>query len=185
MMGKLTVFNFITLNGFYKGTAGDISWHRHGVEEGEFSAEGLKTGNILLFGRTTYEMMAGFWPTETALENFSKVALGMNQADKIVFSKTLAKADWENTQIISMNITEEICRIKQASDKNMTILGSGSIVAQFAEAGLIDEYHLMVDPVAMGEGTPIFGNIKQKLALQLTGTRTFESGAVLLSYQPK
>ena len=183
-MGKLSVFNFITLNGFYRGAAEDISWHKHGVEGEEFSAEGLKSGNILLFGRTTYEMMAGFWPTEMAMESFPKVATGMNKADKIVFSRTLVNTKWTNTRIIGKNMIEEMQRLKGSLDKDMTILGSGSIVAQFADAGLIDEFQFMVDPVAIGEGTPIFSNIKQKLELQLTGCRTFESGALLLSYQP-
>jgi dihydrofolate reductase len=90
-MSKLTVFNFITLNGFYKDAFNDIRWHTHGEEEGDFSAEMLQQNNILLFGRITYEMMSGFWPTEIALSSMPEVAQGMNAAEKIVFSKTLKK----------------------------------------------------------------------------------------------
>jgi len=184
-MRKLSAFNFITLNGFFKGLNGDISWHRHGGEESEFSAESLKSGNTLLFGRITYEMMAGYWTTPMAMQNTPEVAEGMNIADKIVFSKTLKKAEWKNTTLIRTNIVEEIKKIKKIQGTDMTILGSGSIITLFAEHGLIDEYSIMVDPVAIGEGTPIFNNIKHKLDLELTATRTFKSGVVLLNYRPK
>jgi dihydrofolate reductase len=183
-MRKLTVFNFVTLNGYYKGPKGDISWHRHGAEENEYSVEGLKSGSTLLFGRVTYEMMASYWPTPVAIKNNPIVAAGMNNADKIVFSRTLKKVEWNNTRLVKDNIVEEIKKMKQLPGKDMTVLGSGSILTQFAEQGLIDEYQIMVDPVVLGDGTPIFKNIKHKMDLKLTRTRIFKSGVVLLCYQP-
>jgi dihydrofolate reductase len=183
-MRKVTVFNFITLNGYFKGPKGDISWHRHGAEENEYAASNLKSGGTLLFGRLTYEMMANYWPTPIAIKNDPIVAAGMNHADKIVFSRTLKKVEWSNTRLVKDNIVEEIRKMKQQPGKDMTVLGSGSIVAQFAEQDLIDEYQIMVDPVVLGRGTSIFKGIKHKLDLKLTGTRTFKSGVVLLSYQP-
>src|SRR5690606_36751457 len=83
-MAKLNVYNFITLNGYYKGRNEDISWHRHGKEEADFSREGLGTENILVFGRVTYQMMAGFWPTPAAMEQLPDIAKSMNDAEKIV-----------------------------------------------------------------------------------------------------
>jgi len=183
-MRKLALFNFVTLNGYYKGTKGDISWHRHGAEENEYAAEGLKSGSTLLFGRVTYEMMASYWPTPIAIKDDPIVAEGMNRADKIVFSRTLKKAEWSNTRLVKDNIVEEIKKMKRMPGKDMTLLGSGSILTQFAEQGLIDEYQIMVDPVVLGDGTPIMKGIKHKLDLKLTGTRTFKSGVVLLCYQP-
>ncbi len=183
-MRKVIVFNFVTLNGYYKGPKGDISWHRHGAEENEYAAEGLKSGSTLLFGRVTYEMMASYWPTPAAIKNDPIVAAGMNNADKIVFSRTLKKAEWNKTRLVKDNIVEEIKKMKQMPGKDMTLLGSGNILTQFAEQGLIDEYQIMVDPVVLGDGTPIFKNIKHKLDLKLTRTRTFKSGVVLLCYQP-
>ena len=183
-MRKLTAFNFVTLNGFFKGPKEDISWHRHGAEENEYAAEGLKSGGTLLFGRVTYEMMASYWPTTVAIKNDPIVAEGMNKADKIVFSRTLKKTEWSNTRLVKDNIVEEIKKMKQMPGKDMTLLGSGSIVTRFAEQGLIDEYQIMVDPVVLGSGTPIFKGIKHKLDLKLTTTRTFKSGVVLLCYQP-
>jgi len=144
----------------------------------------LKSGNTLLFGRVTYEQMASYWPTPHAIKNDPIVAEGMNNADKIVFSRTLKKVEWSNTRLVKDNIEEEIKKMKQMPGKNMTLLGSGSILTQFAEQGLIDGYQIMVNPVVLGDGTPIFKGIKHKLNLKLTTTRTFRNGIVLLCYQP-
>ena len=179
----LDVFNFITLNGFYKGPGGDISWHKHDEEGGKMSEENLKSNNILLFGRVTYEMMGGFWPSPKAYEMFPEVAKGMNNAEKIVFSRTMEKAEWKNTRLIRDNIVDEIKAMK-LQGKDMTILGSGRIVTMFAEHGLIDGYQFMVDPVAIGEGTPIFKGIRHHLDLKLTDTKALKNGSVLLSYEP-
>lgn len=183
-MRKLTVFNFTTLNGYFKGRNDDISWHMHGSEQNQYSVEMLKSGNILLFGRITYEMMAGYWSSADAVKNNPLVSEGMNKAEKIVFSKTLEDVQWNNSTLIRNDIVKEIKKMKATPGKNMAILGSGSIVTQFADAGLIDEYQIMIDPVALGSGTPLFSGIKQKLDLALTHTRSFESGVVLLCYQP-
>ncbi|MFT3823805.1 MAG: dihydrofolate reductase family protein [Chitinophagaceae bacterium] len=182
-MSRLSVFNFITLNGFYKGTHEDISWHVHGAEENEYAIGAMDAGNVLLFGRVTYEMMAGYWTTPEAMKEAPEVAKGMNESEKIVFSTTLKEAGWKNATLIKKNIVEEVKRLKQSSGKNMTILGSGSIVTLFAEHGLIDDYEIMIDPVALGKGTPIFNNIKHPLNLTLKATRAFKSGVVLLSYR--
>lgn len=183
-MSKLSVFNFVTLNGFYKGTNEDISWHRHEAEEADYAAEGANSESILLFGRITYEMMASYWPTPMAYKNMPSVAEGMNKSEKIVFSRTLKKADWSNTKLIKGNIVKTVKDLKDTSSKGLTILGSGSIVTQFAEAGIIDEYKIMVDPVALGEGTPIFKGMKNKLDLALSDVKKFKSGVLLLSYIP-
>lgn len=184
-MRKLNSFTFITLDGYYKDSDEDISWHRHGAEENEYAADNMKSdGAILLLGRTTYEMMASYWPTPMAIDNDPIVAEGMNRAEKIVFSNTLKKAEWENTKVISGDIVEKIRKMKQTSGKDMTVLGSGSIVTQFADAGLIDEYQVMVDPVAIGDGTSIFKGLEHKLDLKLIKTKIFKSGVVLLCYEP-
>ena len=148
----------------------------------KFSEENLRSGNILLFGRKTYDMMAQFWPTPMAQELYPIVAEGMNKSEKIVFSKTMQKADWQNTRIINENIFDEIRKLKQAG-RDMTLLGSGNLLKQLAAEGLIDSYQIMVDPVAIGDGTPLFKNIKSHLDLKLTSTRTFKNGEVLLNYK--
>lgn len=183
-MSILSSFTFLTLNGFYKGPHEDISWHRHGEEESAFAAEGAGSDSILVFGRVTYQMMAGFWPTPMALEQNPQVAEGMNQSEKIVFSRTLQKAEWANTRVVKHQMADEIRRLKAQNGKDLTILGSGSIVTQLAAEGLIDVYQLMIDPVALGQGTTLFAGLPAKLDLVLTGSRVFKSGVVLLTYKP-
>ena len=184
-MRKLTVFNFLTLNGFYKGPNEDISWHNHGSEEGEYAAQGAQSESVLVFGRKTYQMMAGFWPTAEAQKRAPAVADGMNKSEKIVFSKTLTKAEWHNSKLITGNLVDEIKKIKQSPGNDLTILGSGSIVAQLSDAGLIDQYQFMLDPVVLGDGTSIFQGISKKINLELVNTKAFKSGVVLQVYQPK
>jgi dihydrofolate reductase len=183
-MKKLSAFTFQSLDGYFKGDNDDISWHQHGAEEGAYSAQSLEAENILLFGRRTYQMMAAFWPSPEAFASFPLVAGGMNRAEKIVFSRSLQRADWENSRIVGDNLPEAVSHLKQTAARDLTLLGSGSVFTQLAEAGLIDEYQIMIDPVAIGKGTALFGNIKDRLSLRLLGSRTFKSGVVLLHYQP-
>lgn len=181
-MRKLGVFNLVTLDGYIAGPGGDISWHR--VDE-EFQAHAEKisnAGNTLLFGRVTYELMAGYWPTPAALKDDPVVAQGMNSAPKIVFSRTLDKADWANTRLVKDNLLEEVRRLKQQSNTDLVILGSGSIVAQLADAGLIDSYQILVVPVALGQGKTMFEGVSRRLDLKLTDSRVFKNGNVLLNY---
>ena len=181
-MATLSSFTFLTLNGFYKGLDEDISWHKHGSEEEEFSRTSLEAENILLFGRTTYEMMAGFWPTPMALESMPAVAEGMNRSEKIVVSRTLKKATWNNTRVVGKNWIEEIKKLKQGN-KNITLLGSGSILTQLAAEGLLDYCSFMIDPVAIGKGSTVFAQLEKPLSMTLLDTRVFNSGVVLVSYK--
>lgn len=185
-MSKLSSFTFITLNGFYKGQNEDTSWHIHGGEATKYSETASKSGNILLFGRRTYEMMYSFWPTTMAEESFPVVAKSMNTAQKIVCSNSLKNADWQNTTIMSGDIIKQITQLKKTSKKGITILGSGSLITQLSDAGLIDEYTIMLDPVALGNGTSLFSGIKNKLDLKLTSSRSFEKDNILLlNYERK
>jgi dihydrofolate reductase len=183
-MKKLSAFNFISLNGYYKGGNNDISWHHHGGEEERFSEQMLSLNNILLFGRVTYELMAGFWPSPMAKEQSPLVAEGMNKAEKIVFSRTLKQANWQHTSIIKDNIIEEVRKLKKSSKKDLTILGSGSIVSVLVDAGLIDEFGIMLDPVVLAKGSTVFPGIKKNIELELISSSVLKSGVLLLSYQP-
>ncbi len=183
-MGKLRIFNFVTLNGFFEGLKKDTSWHVHGEEEDNYAVEMLSQGDILLFGRITYELMVNYWTSEFAIENDSKVAEGMNNAEKIVFSGTLQNVHWNNARLIKDNIVEEVRKIKQ-SGRNMSILGSGSIGTLLAGNELIDEFQIMVDPVLLGNGIPVFNGLSHKINLKFKEARTFKSGTVLLCYENK
>lgn len=183
-MRKLTVFNFTTLNGFYEGPGGDISWNQHGADQNEHAENGLQADNILLFGRVTYQMMAGFWPSPQALQQMPEVAEGMNKAEKIVFSNSLKNVSWNNSRIIGGDIGNTIRDLKATPGKDLTILGSGSIVSQFTDLGLIDAYQIMINPVALGSGTPIFHDIKKRLDLKLVHSSVLKNGIVVLDYVP-
>jgi dihydrofolate reductase len=185
MTGKLSTFNFISLNGFTEGPGkGDISWHRHGSQENDYAASRLALGATLLFGRITYQMMASYWPTLVALDSDPVVAKGMNEAKKVVFSTTLDEPGWQNVRLVKGDAVRAVTEMKQAGT-NMTILGSGTLVTALAAARLIDEFALLVDPIALGGGTPLFDGMKETLALELLEARPFPSGAVLLRYGPK
>ena len=186
-MRKLTVFNHVTLDGFFADGDGDMSFAHKSPDDAEWNAfvEGnARSGGVLVFGRVTYDMMASWWPTPTAIKSFPAVAERMNNLPKIVFSRTLDKASWSNTTLLKGSPAAEIRRLKKEPGEGMTILGSGSIVSQLADEGLIDEFHVVVNPVALGKGKSMFDGLKKKLTLRLTNTRTFGCGSVLLSYAP-
>ena len=122
-MARLSSFLFTTLNGYFEGPGRDISWHPHDAESDQYSREGLASGSVLLFGRVTYDLMAGFWPTPAAAEAFPTVAPGMNAAEKIVFSRTLKTVAWSNTRVLT-DLLRDVRGLKEASARDMTILGS-------------------------------------------------------------
>lgn len=184
-MRRIHMFNLMTLDGFFEGANHDISWHNVDEEFNEYAInEMFPSSDLLLFGRVTYELMAGFWPTAEAKRDDPIVAERMNSSAKIVFSRTLKKAEWNNTRLVSGNMEEEIKKLKAQPGKDMALMGSGTIVSQLAQRGLIDEYRIMVNPVILGQGTPLFKEIRDRLNLKLLRTQTFRNGNVLLCYEP-
>jgi dihydrofolate reductase len=184
-MRKLVVFNQVTLDGFIADINGDISWARkQDAEWNAFVQGNASGGGELLFGRITYDLMASYWPTPLAMKNNPMVAERMNNLPKVVFSRTLEKASWNNTKLVRGNIAVEVRKMKKEPGPGMAILGSGTIISQLAPEGLIDEYQIAVNPVVLGKGRTMFDGIKEKLILKLTKTRTFANGNVLLCYEP-
>ena len=186
-MRKLIVFNHVSLDGYFVDSHGDMSWAKADHQDAEwdaFVAGNASGGGVLVFGRITYEMMASFWPTPFAVEQMPAIAAGMNRMPKIVFSHTLDQASWNNTTLIKGDLATEMRKLKQAPGDDMAILGSGTIVSQLAQAGLIDEYHIVVNPIALGAGRTLFDGLKEKLRLKLTKTRAFNNGNALLCYEP-
>jgi dihydrofolate reductase len=183
-MRKVFVFNLVTLDGYFEGPNREIDWHNVDAEFNDYAVGMLNSVDTLIFGRVTYELMASYWPTPDATQNDPIVAERMNNLPKIVFSRTLEKTEWHNTRLVRDNIEEEIKKMKQQPGKDMVILGSGSVVSGFAQRGLIDEYRIMVNPVVLGRGNPLFKGIKNRLHLKLIKTRAFRSGNVLLYYEP-
>lgn len=183
-MSRLSVFNLVTLDGYFAGPGGDISWHNVDPEFQELANKASNSGNTLLFGRVTYELMAAYWPTPEAIKDDPVVARGMNSAEKIVFSRTLKNVDWNNTRLVTGDMLAEVRKLKQGSGKDLTILGSGSLVAQLAQEGLIDEFEILLNPVVLGQGKTMFEGVRDRFSLKLKSARTFRNGNVLLSYEP-
>jgi dihydrofolate reductase len=184
-MRRLVVFNQVTLDGYFTDRNGDMSWaHKDDPEWNAFVADNAKGGGVLLFGRITYELMASFWPTPRATESFPIVAERMNNLPKVVFSRTLDKASWNNTKLVKSNMAAEIRKMKKEPGADMAIMGSGSIVSQLTPEGLIDEFQIVVNPIVLGKGRTMFDGIEKKLSLKRTRTRTFGNGNVLVCYEP-
>ena len=186
-MRKLMAFNHVTMDGYFVSATGDMNWARQGNEDPEFSAfvaENAKGGGALVFGRKTYEMMASFWPTPMADKHDPVVAKQMNALPKVVFSRTLEKASWNNTRLMKGDLVAEARKLKEETGPGLCILGSGSVIAQLAAAGLIDEYQMVIDPVALGKGRSMFEGIPQPLNLKLAQSRVFRNGKIFLSYAP-
>ncbi len=184
-MRKLTVFNHVSLDGYFSDEHGDMSWaHKTDPEWNAFASENAKGGGVLVFGRVTYELMTRYWPTPDALRNDPIAAERMNNLPKYVFSRTMDKASWNNTTVLKDDPIEAVLNLKQEPGADMVILGSGSIISRLAPAGLIDEYQVVVNPVVLGKGKTMFEGVKEKLALELTSARAFGNGNVLLCYKP-
>jgi len=146
--------------------------------------ENINAAGALLFGRVTYEIMASYWPTATAIKADPAIAERMNSLPKFVLSRKLTRSDWNNTQFLTGDMASEVRKIKQSPGKRIAILGSGAIVAQLAPLGLIDAFEIVLNPVAIGHGRSLFENIGDQLSLRLTGSRSFRNGNVLLCYEP-
>jgi dihydrofolate reductase len=182
-MRKLMVFNNVTLDGYFADSNGDMRWAHKESQDAEFNAfvaENASGGGELVFGRITYELMASYWPTPLAMRNDPVVAEGMNKLPKVVFSRTLDKASWSNTKLVKGDLAAAMRKMKNEPGKDMAILGSGSIVSQLAQQGLIDEFQVMVNPVVLGKGRTMFDGVEKKLNLKLARTRSFGNGNVLL-----
>lgn len=175
------MFNMMSLDGFFARPDGDISWHTVDAEFNSFAVEQLREVETLLFGRVTYQLMAGYWPTPSAREGNPAIAGMMNNAAKIVASRTLSHADWENTRIVKENVEREIARLKKKSARDIAILGSSLLTASLMKAGLVDELRIMVSPVVLGAGRPLFAG--GAAGLKLLWCRAFRSGNVLLTYR--
>ncbi|HUI92076.1 MAG TPA: dihydrofolate reductase family protein [Chitinivibrionales bacterium] len=185
-MAKLLVFNNISLDGFFTDANSDMSFAHNDVPDPEWDAfvqGNAAGGGTLLFGRKTYEMMAGFWTSPLAKKNMPVVAEQMNRHSKVVFSKTLEKASWNNTRLVKTGMIAEVRNMKKEPGPGLAILGSGSIVAQLAQEGLIDEYQFVVNPVVIGRGRTMFEGVKEKISLKLTKTRAFRNGNVFLCHE--
>jgi len=177
---QLVMWNLVTLDGFFEGPRKwDLDFHNYvwGDELEQFGLQQLATADTLVFGRVTYEGMANYWPTASG-----EVADRMNAIAKVVFSRTLEKADWNNTRLIKGRAEDELPKLKQQPGKAMFIFGSADLCDSLTRHGLIDEYRLGLVPVVLGKGTPLFKSPADRVDLKLLEATPFRSGCVILRY---
>ena len=181
-MKKLIVWNLVTLDGFFEGAnPWDLDWHNsvYGEELEQLSIAQLKTAGTLVFGRNTYAGMASYW-----LKEKGEVADLMNRSPKIVFSRSLAQADWNNTRLVREDASAEMARLKRESGLDYFIFGSSNLISSLQPAGQIDELRLGLVPVILGAGNPLFKADSRRSQWKLLEARPLKSGCVILRYEP-
>ena len=181
-MRKLIAAINMTLDGFCDHTAmiADDEIHQHYNEL-------LNNAGTLLYGRITYQLMESYWPTvvkkPTGNKPTDEFAVIMDNIPKIVFSRTLENVEWKNAKLLKGGIKEEVLELKRKAGKNI-LAGSPSLIVALTQLDLIDEYQLGIQPIVLGNGLPLFKNIKDRINLKLLKTKTFGCGAVTLYYEP-
>ena len=180
-MRKLIMWNLVSLDGFFEGAKSwDLGWHDSvwGEELERLSIDQLNSADTLLFGRATYEGMASYWPSAKG-----EVADLMNQIRKVVFSRTLEKASWNNTRLVHGDAEEEVAKLKKQPGKDLLIFGSANLSTTLIRHRLIDEYRLCLAPIVLGRGTPLFKASSETMKLKLLETRPLKSGGIILRYE--
>lgn len=181
-MTNIFLFMMVTIDGYFEGTDHDISWHNAANEEfTQFANNQLDETDTLVFGHRTFDMMANFWPTAEALQAASTTATRMSALHKVAFSRTPFETSWENSET-STDPVAYLTELKQKPGKAIAVLGSSDLCITLLEHGLLDELRIMVNPVVLGKGSPLFAGLKTRQQFKLDSTRNFESGNVLLRY---
>jgi len=184
-MRKVVMMNRVSIGGFFAGPNGEIDWFIRDLEVDKALHE-TGAADTALFGRVTYQLFESVWPKVAADPNAPKEARStaheLNDMTKVVFSNTLEKVTWVNSQLVKGNLAQEVRKLKQGNGLAMIIFGNGTVVQQLTAEGLIDDYVFLVTPVVLGAGKPLFEGVKKR-SLELVETRGFKSGNVLLHYR--
>ncbi len=185
-MGKIISFMHMSLDGFVAGPKGEMNWIKVNEEIFDYGAKRITKTDTALYGRVTYQMMEGYWPTAAEKPNASKHDIEHSQwykqIRKLVLSKSMKDANLPNTQIICDNLSESIHKIKQAAATEILLFGSPSATHALLQQNLIDGFWLFVNPIILGVGIPLFAGIKDQIKLNLLGTRQFSCGVTELNY---
>ena len=197
MARRIMVFNRVSADGYFAAPHGNLNWVVPDPEVDRAAGAGIPANDAIMFGRKTYEMFAQFWPhvgkgstppsdphapgrQSPELLNFAKM---LNESSKIVFSRTLSSADWENSTLVREIDPAEIDAMKRGPGKNIIIFGSGEIVSALARHGLIDDYHFVISPVLLGGGKTLLNDVGTATSVKLVESKPFPSGNVLLRYE--
>ncbi len=190
-MRNIITTTWVTLDGYIAGPNGEMDWVAENYDDAmaTYENEIVSQADTLLLGRVTYQSFAGSWPhvpdNPNASEGEKAYARALNAMRKIVFSRTLESVEWNNSTLRKEVVPEEIEQLKQEPGRDMLIYGSASIIQTLVNHGLIDEYQVLVHPLIVGGGKPLFQNIQHQVKLKLVNTKTHPSGVVVLSYQPR
>jgi dihydrofolate reductase len=188
-MGNLTLFMHISLDGFASGINGQMDWIHVDEEIFDYGAERIYATDIALYGRNTYQLMESYWPNAADQPNPTKHDIEHSKwyknAKKIVLSTTMKEENLTNTQVISENLVDEINKLKQSTEKEILIFGSPTAGHSLMAANLIDAYWFNINPVLLGNGIPVFKDIKTRTPLSLITSKVFSSGVVCLHYTRK
>jgi len=179
-MARLVMWNLMTLDGMVAGPNGDISWHEEvwGPELEQLSEAQLHEAGGLLFGRLTYDLMAGYWPGAQGV-----IADFMNSAPKYVASRTLSRLEWSNAHLLGPQLAAEVDKLKRESAKDLFLFGSADLGATLIAHDLIDEFRIAINPRVLGGGAQLF-KPGQAMKLKLTDSRTLSNGVVIVRYVP-
>jgi len=187
-MRKIFLFMMTSLDGYFERPEHDLSWHHVDEEFNDFAQAQMKEADTILFGRRTYQLMESFWPSKEGLEGDPEVAHLMNETPKIVVSRSLKEVKetklWKHIRLINENVKDEITRLKKEKGGDIILLASSNLCVSLLEWGMLDEIRVMINPVIIGKGTPLFEGLNDKISFKLTKSRNFANGNVLLTYLP-
>ena len=184
-MRRLSVFNTVSLDGYFTDEKNDMSWAHEGegdAEFNEFTSGNASGGGTLIFGRITYQLMASYWPTPQAAKQFPVVAEQMNALPKVVFSSSLPELEWSNARVTDRPAEEEIPELKRQPGKDIVVFGGAGFARSLAGHDLIDEYRINVHPVVLGDGLPLLHGLPEPLRLELVSSTAWADGTVTHTY---
>lgn len=182
-MRKIFVLTNVSLDGYFEGPGHDISWATGDFEA--FSSDVGQEVDTLLFGHRTYDMFKSFWPTPQAEAAAPEVAQFISEKGKVVASHHPFDPGWNNVTVFSDNVPAQVQKLKEQPGKTIAMFGSNNLCVSLMQEGLIDEFQILVNPVAIGAGTSLFAGLPKKADLILTNSHPFKSGVVMLTYKPK
>lgn len=182
-MRKLIVSMMISLDGYTEGPAKELDWHVWNNEMDDYMMEFFRHIDSIVLGRVTYELMAGYWPA-VQTEN-AGITHKMNNLPKYVFSHTLEKVKWNNTRLLGGPLEEEILKLKKEEGRDIVFFGGNTLLSALHRQELVDEYRLIINPLVLGSGNPLFGDGNDKKKLELIHTQNFQCGNVLLCYRSR
>ena len=196
MTRKIIAFDRISADGYFSAEDGNLDWTVPEPELDKTAAGQLGGADTMLFGRRTYDMFESFWPKavdqrptapdphadQRRSEDLRALGVWINEANKVVFSKTRREVTWKNSRLIRELDPNEIRTLKKQPGKDMMIFGSGSLVSQLTQHGLIDEYHFVVCPVLLGKGRPLIAGVPNTARLKLLDSKAYPMGNIVLRY---